>query len=258
MRGLAKSLLLAAAVWACPIAGAAAPDWADAINQAGRQRMLTQRITANYIQAGIGANAELARTRLLDAIEQFERQHAYLSGLELPADIHQMLDTLGRDWIAFRALAGGVPERERVAELTALDTRLLEACERVVSRLEAAAGGPQGRLVNLSGRQRMLTQRIARNYLLLAAGLGGPDTPERIRTDRDEFRVVLNTLLSERNYSATIGVRLDEVAAQWVWVESALDMTDDIRYPLIVSDACEKILGLLESLTRMYATVENG
>lgn len=250
------SLLLAMLVSLAPVVAAGEPVWSEAINKAGRQRMLTQRISMSYIQAGLGANSELARTQLADAVTLFERQHTELAQLELPDGIRQALARVGGDWAAFRTIAGEGPARERVGELVALDGRLLADCEQVVTLLEAASGTPQGRLVNMSGRQRMLSQRIAKNYMLVSAGLAGPDTVKHIQADRDEFRQVLNTLLSERHYSAQIAGKLEEVAAQWVWVESALDMTDDTRYPLIVADACEKILTLLESLTKMYAAVE--
>lgn len=257
MPGRTLSLLLPAIlVCVSQVVAAAAPVWSEAINMAGRQRMLTQRVAKSYIQAGLGANRELALAQLADAVDLFERQHAELSRLDLPDETRQLLARIGSEWKTFRTLATAGPARERVGELVAQDGRLLAACEQVVVMLEADSGTPQGRLVNMSGRQRMLSQRIAKNYMLVSAGLAGPDTVKSIQADRAEFRQVLNTLLSERHYSAQIAGKLGEVAAQWVWVESALDMTDDTRYPLIVADACEKILNLLESLTKMYAAVE--
>lgn len=257
MRKLVMSLLVFISIaWLYPGAADVEPDWEDAINTAGRQRMLTQRITGSYIQAGLGANRESARDRLAQSVELFEQQHAELMRLKLPEAIHDALIQIGADWDEFRALANGELNREWVGQLVALDGKLLQACEQVVAMLEQASGSTQGRLVNISGRQRMLSQRIVKNYMLVAAGLAGQDTVSQIGHDRDEFRKSLNTLLSERNYSAQIGDKLAEVSAQWVWVESALDMTDDNYYPLIVADVCEKILQLLESLTRMYAAVE--
>ena len=104
----------------------------------------------------------------------------------------------------------------------------------------------------------MLSQRLAKNYMLAAAGLAGPAEQAQMFNDRDAFRKALNTLMSERTYSPRITGKLAEVSAQWVWVESALDMTDDSYYPIIIANACEKILFSQENLTQMYAALEAG
>ena len=245
---------------ACPVPVFAEsnPDWASVINMAGRQRMLTQRITGSYIQAGLGANAVIAREQLARSLDQFEKQHAELVQVPLTGEIRNTLEQIEVDWVKFKALATGGLTRSSVKQLVALDEKLLQACERLTHALEELSGTRQGRLVNISGRQRMLSQRLVKNYMLLAAGLAGQATVGQLGDDKREFRKSLNTLMSERNYSREISEKLDRVAEQWVWVESALDSMSENYYPIIVADAGEKILVLLESLTQMYAMVKSG
>jgi hypothetical protein len=189
-------------------------------------------------------------------MSEFEQQHAELKQLDLPAEIRDALRQVEADWGRFSVQAGGEYTPRKLRQLVELDTELLQGCERVVYLLEEMTGTRQGRLVNISGRQRMLSQRLVKNYMLLSAGLDSPTLIARLGDDRAEFRKSLNTLMSERNYSPGIGLKLAEVAEQWVWVESALDSMLENHYPIIVADAAEKILVLLESLTRMYAVIE--
>ena len=259
MRTLGASFLVLLLITAgIPVFSAAEPDWASVINMAGRQRMLSQRITRCFIQAGIGVNTEVAREQLAYSTRLFDKQYSELLQLALPADVHKVLEQTEVDWVEFRALASGGLTRSAVVRLVELDNKLLQQYEYIVRLVEEISGTWQGRLVNLSGRQRMLSQRLAKNYMLASAGLAGPADINQMSDDRAAFRKALNTLVSERIYSPGITGKLAEVSAQWVWVESALEMTDDNYYPIIVADACEKILLSLESLTRMYAAIEAG
>lgn len=239
-----------------PVFSAEEPDWANAIDMAGRQRMLTQRITKSFLQAGLAANAEIAREQLTRSTALFEKQHAELMRLALPGEIRNTLEHVRADWLEFKVLANGELTRSSVERLVALDEKLLQGCEHVVYLLEEMSGTRQGRLVNMSGRQRMLSQRLAKNYMLLSAGFDSPAVLEQLGDDKVEFRKTLNTLVSERNYSPQVSEKLAKVEEHWIWLESSLGSMSENYYPIIVADTSEKILYLLESLTRLYATVE--
>ncbi len=81
------------------------------------------------------------------------------------------------------------------------------------------AAGADGRLVNVAGRQRMLTQRIAREAL--ASTLGAADAPDRLGRAADEFDAGLHDLahgsVTRGLPPAPVGARdrLDAVAARW-------------------------------------------
>lgn len=240
-----------------PTAGGTELDYAAAINMAGRQRMLSQRITKSYLQVGLGANQELSRSQLQASIGQFESQLRALDEFAPAGDVGTAINQVTALWEPFREKALLTPDRASAKQLARMDEALLQECEHVVQLLEEASGSNHGRLVNISGRQRMLSQRLAKFYMVIAAGIGTPAIREQMQLARGEFKSALNTLSAAEENTAGIRDKLDAVRQQWIWFDSALSLQDDSLYPLIVADASEKILVLMESLTNMYASLNN-
>lgn len=231
---------------------------AEAINVAGRQRMLTQRVTKSYLQIGLGANAEQSTRRLLEAVELFEAQHEVLKAYAPTNEVRSALDAMESVWPDFRRAAMEPPGNETAVRLAALDERLLEMCETVVYLIEDVANGSYARLVNTAGRQRMLSQRLAKFYMLMASNLARPSTLAKLDRASNEFKGALYTLKSAPENSVGINEQLDKVFEQWIWLDNSLKLQDDGFYPLIVEDASEKILRLMDAITSSYARLDPG
>ncbi|HKQ67852.1 MAG TPA: type IV pili methyl-accepting chemotaxis transducer N-terminal domain-containing protein [Polyangiaceae bacterium] len=172
------------------------------VNLAGRQRMLSQKISKESLLLARGPSAE-ARAALERSIAIFERTHRALrmSGsapLSLDntndADVVgptnfallAKLDQVGSLWSEMATIIRDVEQRAE-ALATARDTlarecpRLLAAAEKVV-RLETELRDASPRLVNLAGRQRMLSQKLGFDALLYAQE---PSQPLREQLEED-------------------------------------------------------------------------
>lgn len=232
---------------------------AEAINIAGRQRMLTQRITKSYLQIGLGADADRSRRQLREAVALFESQYERLRAYAPTDEITGALHEIEPVWSEFRQVAqADTPDTRSAVRLADLDEHLLDLCEAVVYLIEDLAGDSYARLVNTAGRQRMLSQRLAKFYMMAASDLAKPSTHAQMDRVSNEFKGALHTLRSAPENSVGINEKLERVFEQWVWMESSLDMQDGAYYPLIVDDASEKILTLMDSITGMYARIDSG
>ena len=166
---MSRVVLLLGLTWTllCPPAWAAIDD-AEAMNLSGMQRMLSQRIAKSYLMIGAEVRSEQALQQLDQSVARFENNYQALAEYAPSAEIGAALEQVGESWQHYRELALSRPTREQAVLLLALSDQLLAHSEALVQLIEAHTGSAGARLVNRSGRQRMLSQRIAKLYLALS------------------------------------------------------------------------------------------
>lgn len=161
------SLVLLSLVLLLPAQAVSALTMGDAIDKAGRQRMLTQRMVKAYAMSGmdlkLGATSELKA-----AADLFSAQLAELTAFADNAQERTQIDKITLLWSDLHPEFDLAPDVDRAGELNDLAELLLKESHQLVLLLEKRSGTVAGKIVNISGRQRMLSQRIAKTYLFSA------------------------------------------------------------------------------------------
>jgi hypothetical protein len=248
------------------IASAALPalaqvqDLNDAINKAGRQRMLSQRMAKAWLALGMELEGGFARQVLDSSMALFDRQLAELKAYAPSAPIKSTYQALEGVWSEYKgALVGTKPERDRVAALIALDARVLALAHQGTGQYEAASGKSVGKLVNLCGRQRMLSQRCAKFYLALAWESGVANAKPELEKARNEFTAALSVLSSAPEATPQIKDELELARQQWVFFENALQFGNQAglgaRRAAEVFRSSENILAVMDRVTGLYARI---
>lgn len=241
-----------------PALADAIPDLNEAINRAGRQRMLSQRMAKAWLALGQGIDGKRAERILQDSIALFERQ---LSELKAFAPTPQILATcaaLEATWLQYRAsLLAGLPNRDRAEKVIALDAKVLKIAHQGTLQLEALSGKAQGKLVNVSGRQRMLSQRAAKFYLSQSWGTAGTEQLQELQVARMEFGDALSWLGGAKEATHAIREEIALAQQQWVFFDNALARAEQRDNAALhakeVFASSENILQVMDRVTAMFS-----
>ena len=250
-----------------PLAAEAAPPvkaeptmtLSAAINKAGRQRMLSQRIVKAYCQIGLKVQADKAKAILENSVNLFDAQLAELQQIAGKPEIQEALAKEAALWGELRPVAVAPASRDGARKLMELNEALLQAAHKVTQLLENASATKSGKLVNLAGRQRMLSQRLAKFYMLKKWGFNQAEIANGIEQAKREFVSAQQELAAAPQNTPAIKQELELAKMQWVFFENALAQHDDGEALLFASNVAttsERILEVMDKVTGLYEKVE--
>jgi hypothetical protein len=239
-------------------AGAQVADLNDAINKAGRQRMLSQRMAKSYLAAGQGVESQLADRTLTASMALFDRQLVELKAFAPQAEIKATYAALESAWSDYKvALVGEKPGKVKADTVLAMAAKVLKLANEGTGQLERVSAKPVGKLVNVSGRQRMLSQRMAAFYLSACWGVQVTSCTTEMNKARDEFIAAHELLKKAPESTHAIKAELELAETQWNFFDVALRSlhagSSDRRAMSEVFTTSERILQVMDGVTGMYS-----
>jgi len=245
-------VLSAVAMFSVSAADAHAGDGIDvaaALNKAGRQRMLSQRATKAWLMIGQGITPERGTAILTSSLTLFETQLAELKGFVPNDEVRQALGQLERDWQTCKAALAAVPRLENAAALYEANETVQATAHRLTLAYEKSAPRPAYRLVNIAGRQRMLSQRLAKMYLFRAWGVHAQAAEMELNMARAEFASGMYQLSVSLYTTPEIKAALAELNREWEPYQQALTAA---RAAVPIMDMSERVLAAAERLVALY------
>jgi hypothetical protein len=260
---LNRRTLIAAAV-GLPLltAHAQISELGDAINKAGRQRMLSQRMGKAWLALVHGIEKSTAQNALDKSMALFDRQLVELKAYASSADIRDTYTKLEASWSGYKgALVGSVPSRENAANMLQLNASVLTLAHQGTVQYEMAQGKPLGKLVNMAGRQRMLSQRMAMYFLAARLPVDAATASAEIEKARSEFSNAMTLLHKAPETTAKIEEDLKVADGQWLFFESALKkvaLTESSTPKALIDvfQASENLLLVMDRVTGLYASLK--
>ncbi len=236
-----------------PVFAASDMSMGEAINKAGRQRMLTQRIVKSYCQIGQEIRFDTSTEQLNAAIKLFEKQLLQLKAFASDDATKKGLKQMQNLWAPVKKLALGKVDRKNAVTLRGRAEQLLIAAHKVVLLLEKQSGTSKGHLVNISGRQRMLSQRMGNLYLLTSWGIKNELYAKDFDIASQEFTTALAELREAQENTKEIATGLKKVSGYWDMFKLSNKLKEGKYVPDLAARMLDKILKNMNDITGMYA-----
>lgn len=261
MKSLNKFLITLLSVFALylvPVASIAKsantgnPNLASLIDIAGKQRMLSQKIAKAYFFYGQGIRADRTRKQLFDSIDEFNRNFQIIRKSVHNPGIQDMLAYIKMAKDELAALAKQPYSKENASLVLDYSETMLEGSQDIVSRLEAMSKLKKEAIVNLAGRQRMLTQRIAKYYIAYQAGFRDHNTVEQLKAAVREFEEAHATLRNARLNTPEIKSELAKIERLWKVVAKFYKDVERGGLPVIVLATTDDIMATMNTITHQY------
>lgn len=254
LRTLASTALLAV-LPVFPLSAQARIALSTAINRTARFRALSQRMAKAYAQLSLNVHPERAR-EVITASRQLT--HAGFDDLgqhPWPSDVAQSLQEVRRQSDKLEELVANPPSKETLGSVSVQADKTVEAANSATLALEKLAQAQTAKVVTMSGKLRLMSQRLAKNYNLQAAGVETKSLREQLASDKLEFKRTLDELEKAPISTPAIRDQLALAQGQWVFFEAALQRQPDPRGLESMASTSERLLEVMDHLTGLYEAV---
>lgn len=256
---IAAVLLLATlfinAAQATPTVTAISAVTQDILN-AGELRLQSQRLAKLWLQAGLGIHTDHARRQLASTTARCGQNLAALAHHAQREPTRRHLQRSAQLWQELQVALRLPYTPENLATVNRIADELMLASGRLAQRIEMEGEGSSGRLLDLSLRQNMLAQRLARLTLMAQAGDRSRSRLVDIDQARKEFATSLQELIAAPSNPPDVRDSLELARTQWMFFERAIsDIGRQESRPEHVATTSERIGEVLEGVGRHYAVV---
>jgi len=225
------------------------------IARAGKIRQQAQRIAKLYLQVGLGLEVAASKRQLIQAAQQIDSDLAALGKAAQDDKTSASLERVTGAWETMRRDFNAPFAPGSQARVFGSADALSQHAGRLAVAFERNGGEAGNSLLDLSLRQSMLVQRLARLYLMAYAGDKSLGLQVDIDQARKEFTSALDELASTKSNSETSRRALELAKMQWIFFERAIESVRSPRdsNPQHVALTSEQILELLDEVSSQYA-----
>jgi len=245
-----RKLAVLCFILACglPPSAVAGPLQASNILPAGTLRTQSQRLAKLHLQILLGVNAEQARGRLAAGIAENDRALEALAALPATPRIARSLSRCRSIWEEMRGVLRGGDS----ARINDLADALMIAAGKLAFDIESEIGTPAGRLVDLSIRQNMLAQRMARLYMQAQLGDRSQSLQVDMQQARIEFSMALGELAGTSANTRATAESISLARTQWLFFENALARLGERGLARDVATTSERIMQMMDDVALRY------
>jgi hypothetical protein len=226
---------------------------AHILDVAGQQRMFTHQILVSYAQIGqiqsFGNPVDLK----IRAINQFEKN---LNILKQDEELLPLNSQLQAVWNEFKSIVNETPDKSQIGTLIRLNEQLMAISNNIIKHLLNDGDG-QLNMINISGQQRMLSQRIAL-FMLVKNWNVKEDYQQKLDDSLQLFAVNMTKLKKNKDNTKAIKRKLTSVAHDYKKLMAFINNSDIKRdNSFAISRLTAQILRKSKISTKLYVALQS-
>ncbi|WP_456428328.1 type IV pili methyl-accepting chemotaxis transducer N-terminal domain-containing protein [Nitratifractor sp.] len=225
---------------------------AQAVNEAGRQRMLTQRMLKDYAMIGMKNSFGNPQEDLKKVVNTFEDHLVALTAFAKDPETKKSLEEQRKLWNPIRKMLQEPPTKERAEVLQKKLDALLKAADTTTKLFAKQTGKKSGTIINISGRQRMLSQRMASLYMLRVWGIKDPQFKKKMDDAMQLFSSSLDKLMHSDLNTDKINKLLKRVKSNFMFFQ-VMNRSQNHFIPSLIYKKSNEILKDMNTITGLYA-----
>jgi len=227
----------------------------QAVDVAGKQRMFTQRMLKDYAMIGLQNNFGNPKEDLKTIMGNFENHLDALIAFNKDPQTDESLQKVKTMWTPIKASLNQAPSKEKAGKMQEDLEALLKQSNEAVGLFAKQTGKASGEIINISGRQRMLSQRMASLYMLKVWGVDDPQFKTKMTKAMELYKTSLEKLKQSSMSTPEITVLLNKSGKAFKFFV-IMNKSSTKFIPTLIYKKSNEMLKDMNTATGLYAAQE--